>query len=477
MPVGNILNKGTFMAPSHRPHGNRVIRLVCAAAVVFATVGSVTFWAGAQQKKAETKRRAQEDGRLRQKLEDEHAVGADLWIYNDIPKGLAEARRQGKPLFVTFRCVPCQACAAFDADVALGQQKSPATRAIEKLAGAKFVCVRQVEMKGVDLNQFQFDHDLNWAAMFIHPNGTVYARYGTQSAAGPDAYNSLEGLEKTMRRVLQLHEAYPANAQVLSGKRGPKKPYKTALQMPGLKDKERYQGPTTRRNCIHCHNIHDAQQQHAQETGTFSQEMLWRYPLPKNLGLEIDPKDGRRIVRVIPKSPSAQAGLQRGEEITTVDGQAITSIADIQWALHQLSNKAIKLQIAGSRTGQHQLELPAGWKKTDISWRGSIWSLSPRLRVWTPPLTEQQRRQYKIPAGKAAYLVRWINTDSPGGRSAQKSGLRTNDVIVAFGGEPLPEDPRYFNLQIKLNYKVGDLLPLTVLRGGQEHEVQVKLAE
>lgn len=28
------------------------------------------------------------------------------WIYNDLPKGLAEAKHTGKPLLVVLRCVP-----------------------------------------------------------------------------------------------------------------------------------------------------------------------------------------------------------------------------------------------------------------------------------------------------------------------------------------------------------------------------------
>src|SRR6185436_11536366 len=103
---------------------------------------------------------------------------------------------------------------AFDADVANGNER------VRELAQAKFVSVRQVEMKGVDLSQFQFDHDLNWAAMFINADGTVYARYGTQSAEGSDAYNSIDGLINTMNRVLELHAAYPVNKDELVEKRG-----------------------------------------------------------------------------------------------------------------------------------------------------------------------------------------------------------------------------------------------------------------
>ena len=106
-------------------------------------------------------------------LQDENAQGPDFWSYNNIDAARAEAKRTNKPLFVTFRCVPCNAWNEFDADVAKNNQL------IVRLAQEQFVAVRQVEMKGGDLSQFQFDYDLNWAAMFVNADATVYARYGT----------------------------------------------------------------------------------------------------------------------------------------------------------------------------------------------------------------------------------------------------------------------------------------------------------
>ena len=99
-------------------------------------------------------------------------------------------------------------------------------------------------MKWVDLSQFQFDYDLNWASMFVNADGTVFERYGTQSAAGADAYNSIASLEKTMRRVLAPHEDYPNNKNGLAGKLGKLKLYKTALEMPCIKHraKRNYEG-------------------------------------------------------------------------------------------------------------------------------------------------------------------------------------------------------------------------------------------
>jgi hypothetical protein len=410
---------------------------------------------------------------LRDKLQDEHAVGADGWIYNDIARGFEEARRTGKPLFVTFRCVPCKDCEGFDAEVAKGSEL------IQQIAAESFVPVRQVEMKGVDLSQFQFDHDLNWAAMFLNADGTVYARYGTQSAAGADAYNSIEGLSNTMRRVLALHEGYPGNKAELEGKRGDDKPYKTALEMDGLRNKEKLAAETQRNNCIHCHMIHDAENLSAYESGSFNDDLLWRYPLPENIGLSINPQSGLRIMKVLAGSPADKAGLKVGEDVTHINGQAITSIADIQWALHSLKNAGDNVSIRTDKGGSHELKLGEGWKKNDISWRGSLWSLPPKFPVWMPPIDEAQRKSLKVPDDETPLLVKWINTGEPAGRAARDAGLNEGDVVVAVDGKPMRfEDTPHFVMHVKLTYKPGDVLPLTVVgKNGQRRDVRVKLQQ
>jgi len=410
-------------------------------------------------------------------LKDKNAKGTNLWIYNNLQQGRAVAKRQDKPLLVTFRCVPCKDCAGFDAEVAKGSGR------IKFLARESFVSVRQVEMKGVDLSQFQFDYDLNWAAMFINADGTVYGRYGTQSAAGPDAYNSVSGLVNTMKRVLKLHAKYPANRAELVGKRGRPKSYKTAMQMPGLRNKNRYRNATTRKNCIHCHNIHDAENEFAQSRGKLTHDKLWRYPLPDNVGIKIDAVDGVKIRQVLSDSAAARAGLKRGDSITHMNGQAIASIADMQWVLHGLSNKKESLVIRTEIGGERKLALAKGWKRSDISWRGSLWSVQPRLRVWTPLLRDNRRRSLKLAKDALALEVRWINTGSKGGRAARQAGLRQGDVVVGIQGKKLDfkqskQTPAQFNLFIKLNYKVGQELPLVVMsKNGRKRVVRIKLVE
>ena len=408
---------------------------------------------------------------LRERLKDANGSRTDLWVYNDIRQAMTEAKKQNKPLFVTFRCVPCKDCAAFDADVANGNDR------VQALAKGKFVSVRQVEMKGVDLSLFQFDHDLNWAGMFLNADGVVYARYGTQSAEGSDAYNSIDGLLHTMDRVLELHANYPKNLAELKGKRGEKKPIGSALELPGLRNPAKYAEQTTRNNCIHCHNIHDAEHRHASNTGTYSVEMMYKYPLPDNIGLKIDRKSGIRIEHVIDGSAAASAKLHADEDVVRMNGQRITSIADMQWVLHHLANTDTQVEVETSTTGKHTVTLKAGWKKSDFSWRGSMWNAPPRFEAWAPLLSAEARTKLGLLEADTALEVRWINRNEPGGKQLYDDGLREKDVIVAIAGQPLHMTTNQFNMHIKLHYKVGEALPLTVLRNGQREELKVRLVE
>ncbi len=408
---------------------------------------------------------------LRERLKDANGVQTDLWVYNDIPKAMAEAKRVNKPLFVTFRCVPCKDCAAFDADVANGNDR------VRELAKAKFVSVRQVEMKGVDLSLFQFDHDLNWAAMFINADGVVYARYGTQSAEGADAYNSIDGLMTTMNRVLELHANFPANRHELDGKRGPRKPHSSALELPGLSNPAKYAQETTRSNCIHCHNIHDAEHQHALETGKWSPELMWKYPLPDNIGLKIDRSKGIRINEVIRDSAAAVVGLKSGQEILRINGQRMTSMADMQWVLHNLPGTETNVTIETADDGRFTLKLASGWRKTDFSWRGSMWNAPPKLNIWMPELSAETKQQLGLPSSDSPLEVRWINRGAAGGKQAYADGLREKDVIVALAGQPMRMKTNQFQAHIKMHYKVGQKLPLTILRDGKQIDLNIALVD
>ena len=57
------------------------------------------------------------------------------------------------------------------------------------------------------------------------------------------------------------------------------------------------------------------------------------------------------------------------------------------------------------------------------------------------------------------------------------AGLREGDVIVAIDGKPITLTPERFHMHVRMNYKVGDALALTVLREGGRTEVKLPLVE
>ena len=167
--------------------------------------------------------------------------------------------------------MPCKACAGFDAEVAKGSE------GIERLAREKFVSLRQVEMKGVDLSQFQFDYDLNWAAMFINADGTVYG--ALRDAVGRGAGRVQLG------RVAQADDGAGAGAarevrkgEGLAGRQARRKTSRTRRpwKCPGWRTGRSSAGPTARNNCIHCHMVHDAEQNQWLKEGTMPVERLYR---------------------------------------------------------------------------------------------------------------------------------------------------------------------------------------------------------
>jgi hypothetical protein len=447
------------------------MRLLIASATTIALLMSCSTLARADEVKS-----PQAAEKLRTAINDLHVLGNDFWIYNNLTAAREQAKKENKPIFVTFRCVPCKNCAGFDAEVAKGSE------GIKKLAQEKFVSLRQVEMKGVDLSQFQFDYDLNWSAMFINADGTVYARYGTQSIDGPDAYNSVASLEKTMARVLDLHANYEKVKASLAAKRGADKPYKTPLDMPGMERKDKLADTTARNNCVHCHMIHDAEQNQWRADGTMTRDKLYRWPLPDNFGVHIDPKDGRKIESVKDGSPAAKAGLAAGDDVTFVNGQPITSIADIQWPIHDLPNDAATFEVTVDRGGQSitkTIALEMGWKQIDFTWRGSRWSLRPQPGFWAPALTEKDLKALgdAFPAGATPLRVQFLDPNRPQGKADVRAGLKVGDVIVAVDGKPIKMNPQEFQLHVRLNCKKGDDLKLTVLRNGKTMELALPLVE
>ena len=69
---------------------------------------------------------------------------------------------------------------------------------------SKFVCVRMIQMWGIDLRRFQFDQAMTWAVFFMNADGTIYGRYGTRSAMRQQSSRdiSLPGFKRSIAAAL-----------------------------------------------------------------------------------------------------------------------------------------------------------------------------------------------------------------------------------------------------------------------------------
>jgi hypothetical protein len=266
------------------------------------------------------------------------------WIYDDLPKAVAEAKSSGKPLLVVLRCVPCPPGRTLDGKV---MQPGEELEALEK----QFVCVRVIQTNSLDLDLFQFDMDMSWATMFLNADGTVYGRYGTRNAsgAGSDAPLTEGGFRKAAERALALHKGYPGNRAQLAAKRGAAGAYRRPTEIPGLTEKPAV--AVERQQCIHCHMVKEFAIRAKWEAGKLSEQDLYVYPMPQRIGLRIDDNDGL-LVRVVEEgSAAAKAGIQVGDELVSLAGQPLVYTDDIQWALKGSPNDA-ELADTVSRKGQ-----------------------------------------------------------------------------------------------------------------------------
>jgi serine protease Do len=392
---------------------------------------------------------------------------ADHWIYDDWPTAVAQAKATGKPLLVVLRCVPCPPGKTLDVAV---MQPDKALEAVEK----KFVCVRIIQANRLDLDLFQYDYDMSWAAMFLNADGTIYGRYGSRDATGPasDGLLSVAAFRRAAERVLQLHAEYPANKAILAAKTGAKSLYQSPTEIPGLTERPRE--ATMRQNCIHCHMVKEHALRAKWEAGKLTKEDLFVFPQPANIGLTTELDDGLVVKAVAAGSPAASAGLAVGDELVSLGGQPLVSLADIQWALHRAPNEGavpVTFRRAGKTVAQ-SLALPSAWKKADIAWRASSW-YGLRQGFKTEPLSETDKAARGISADSLALVVK--NLFGKSAMTVQQAGVQKDDVILAVDGQTKAMTESEFLVHLRLTHGPQDSVRFTILRGSNRHELTVPM--
>lgn len=317
-----------------------------------------------------------------------------------------------------------------------------------------------MSVRGLDLHLFDFDYDLNWFALMLSPEGAVLGRFGGRDASTPGKYQSLKGLRYSLERALERFRRGDAPPP---GKAPPRlaEDYAAAKRL-------------TAKACIHCHHVYEFHREAMQEAGSWSVEDVWVYPQPQNVGVTLDLDQGDRVVDVKPGSVAARAGLAIGDRMRSLHGMPIASIADLQHALHR-SPAAGRVMVSWERKGQAMdapMELAAGWKKTDVSWRWSLKSLSPSPGVQGDDLSDADKKARGL--GPESLALRQQAFLSP---EARHAGVRINDVIVGVDDHRPAMTAQQFEAFIRLTYRVGDVVTLRVLRGNERLDLPLKLAK
>ena len=407
------------------------------------------------------------EGAIRQ---DKAALENDArWIYNDYKRGFAEAGRTGKPLLVVLRCVPCLACAGIDSAVLL--QETDLAPVLDQ-----FVCVRIIDANALDLNLFQVDYDLSFSTVFFNGDGTVYGRYGSWRHQKDPQDKTTAGYKRALEAALAIHRGYPGNKAMLIGKQGSPAPFKTPSEAPSLADKYKLEldwDGNLVRSCIHCHQVGEALRENVLASHKrLPLEMIYPWPAPETIGLNLAPDSIARVESVAPKTPAAAAGFKAGDEIIMLEGQSLVSIADVSWVLHHTpaSGEVVAtVRSSGSKPRHVTLSLPAGWRdKTDISRRNTAWQL--RGMGTGGLLLEDMPDEARAPLGikpqSMALLVKHVGEYGKHA-AAKAAGFRKDDVITEFDGksERLSES-QALGLVLE-HHDPGDQIKATVLREGK----------
>jgi len=398
------------------------------------------------------------------------------WIYNDWQKGFAEAKRTGKPLLVALRCIPCLACAGIDAQVLL--QESDLTSLLDQ-----FVCVRVINANALDLTLFQFDYDLSFTTMFFNGDGTVYGRYGSWRHQKDAQDKTTAGFKRALDAALVLHRGYPANKNSLAGKQGVPLPYKTPVDIPTLSEKYtldlNWSGKVVP-SCVHCHQIGDALRLTYRDKGKpVPEEWIYFWPAPETIGLTLSADHIARVESVASGSIAERAGLRVGDEMISLAGQPLVSIADVSWALHRAPETG-SLAALVKRAGEEKslnIVLSPGWrKKSDIARRVGTWPMRGMVTggLVLEDLTDEERSRRNLGNQEMALNVKHVG--QYGKHAAGKiAGFQKDDVIVQIAGESKRITESELIGHLLQNHQVGEKVKATVLRGSERVELSLPM--
>jgi S1-C subfamily serine protease len=226
-------------------------------------------------------------------------------------------------------------------------------------------------------------------------------------------------------------------------------------------------------SCVHCHQVSDAIRLGFREKKQpIPANWIYPFPAPETIGLTLAADRIARVETVVADSVAATAGLRVGDEIISLGGQPLLSIADVSWALHRAPD-AGPLPATLSRSGVTEsvsITLPPNWRtKSDISRRVGTWPMRGMAfgGLVLEELTEAERALLKVGTGDLALRVKHVGQYGIHA-TAKKAGFEKDDIVVAIDGftERLGEGELLGRLLQKR--PAGEKIDATVRRGSKQ---------
>jgi S1-C subfamily serine protease len=202
------------------------------------------------------------------------------------------------------------------------------------------------------------------------------------------------------------------------------------------------------------------------------------------LGLVVDDRQEPGVVRVtdvVVGGAAAQAGIQKGDIVTSVDGRAIRTTDDMMRAVARKPAGA-KLIVSVMREGESRnLNVTLGRRALPAATRGreelpgpttpapdaNAVAPPPRLGVRTLPVSDEAREQNKLPDNSGAMVI-LVAAGSP----ADAAGVPLGAVIKAVGNAPV-NSPQ--ELAAAIGRATGSEVELTWMHQGAETRKRIAL--
>lgn len=387
----------------------------------------------------------------------------DVTWREDMSAALAEAKETGRPVLVTWRCLPCKQCAAFDKDVLEGGvELTPLLQ--------QFITVRMTDAAKLDERIFPYrgyqDLDLSWWGYFLSPDGQVYGVFGGKDHVSDTTRISEKAFINCLQRVLAHHydprrEDWNIDGPLPDLSGSPVTP-KDSSAFDAFEEKRPW---VEKQDCMHCHQVGDLVHVEAMEKGLFKvEQMTQRWPLPENVGILLDRDDGLLVLDVEAGSAAADAGIKKGDQLAMAGDRRLFGQADFRGVLHRAEYGATSIPVGWTRDGEAMvgtLETGKDWRVTENSWRKTVYEgvVGPHLGFF--PLKGPNQGKGKLS------LKPFMG---PGGEQQENpwwnTGLRPGMEIVEVDGRSDDWDSRQFLTWFRLNHQVGDEVTITV-KGGQ----------